>query len=327
MTTKKLPIFTSMCKSVFSFKLVNLCVLALLLAVNITNAQSNAKQNKTEEEEEEREQMNGKQVMCGGTERWAVKVLTDAAVSTINFTSIPATVASMVNIVTPTPSTSMPRYAGVEDKCYTFTCNVTVKKAETDNDYHLVLSDGTHTLIGEIPDPVCAAAASSNYVAQYTAGRNFVDTYIGTGSYSSVHIPVVQVYGVAFVDPPHGQTGAAPNNLEIHPILKINFLGTTGINDVAPEKQLDVNIFPNPFTDNINVNLTSKTSTLKNCSIQFFDILANKVAEFDLKVKGKKEISETVNTTQIAPGTYIYRIISDGKPIYDGRIISLPTTN
>ncbi|HTA60940.1 MAG TPA: T9SS type A sorting domain-containing protein [Bacteroidia bacterium] len=312
--------------SLFNFKVANLFLFMFLLAVNITNAQSNSKHKEEEEEEEEHALINGKQVMCGGTERWSQKVLVDAAVSTINFTALPATVNSMVNIVTPTPSTSMPRYAGVEDKCYTFTCNVTVKKAETDNDYHLVLSDGTHTLIGEIPDPVCSAAASSNYVPQYTAARNFVDTYIGSGSYSSVHIAPVQIYGVAFVDPPHGQTGAAPNNLEIHPILKINFIPTTGI-DAVPEKQLDVTLFPNPFKDNLTINLTSKAANLKKCSIQFFDIMANKVAEFDLPVKGKKQIAETVNTTQIAPGTYIYRIISDGKPIYDGRIISLPNNN
>jgi hypothetical protein len=325
METKKLftNYFASKYNIFFNFKLINLFFFTLLLLVNISNAQNKISKH-TEEEEDEKEGalINGR-VMCGGTERWSEKVLIDTAVHTINFTPINSTVNALVNIVTPTPSTSMPRYAGVEDKTYKITCNITVKKAETDNDYHLVLSDGTHTLIGEIPDPVCSAAASSTYVSQYTAARNFIDTYIGSGTYSTVNIAPVEVYGVAFVDPPHGQTGAAPNNLELHPILTIGFAGTTGIN-TTPEKQMSVNIFPNPFKENITVNVTTKAATLKKCSIQFFDIMANKVAEFDLPVKGKKEISETVNTSQIAPGTYIYRIISDGKPIYDGRLISLP---
>jgi|ERR1700757_678187 len=318
MKAKKLSITKLIAKSnsLFGFKVFNLFLFASLLSANVTLAQNNREKEEDEEGEVE-------QTMCGGTERWSQKVLVDNLVSTINFTPISTTVNNLINIVTPTPSTTMPRQPGIEDKSYTFTCNVTVKKAETDNDYHLVLSDGTHTLIGEIPDPVCSAAASSNYVPQYTAARNFVDTYIGSGTYSSVHIAAVQVYGVAFVDPPHGQTGAAPNNLEIHPILRINFLGTTGI-EAEPEKQMDVNIFPNPFKDNITVNLTTKTANLKNCSIQLFDVMANKVAEFDLKVKNKNQIAQTINTSQVAAGSYIYRIISDGKPIYDGRIIALP---
>ena len=217
----------------------------------------------------------------------------------------------------------MPRYAGVEDKTYQVICNITIKKVETDNDYHLVLSDGTHTLIGEIPDPTCSAAASSAYVNQYVAARNFVDTYIGSGTVSSVHIAQVQVYGVAFVDPPHGQTGAAPNNLELHPILSINFLGTTGISSV-PEKKMDVSIFPNPFKESIQVQVKSKNPVLKECTLQLYDIMANKVAEFDLPVKEQKEISETLSTKNVAPGTYIYRIMSEGKLMYDGKLIALP---
>jgi hypothetical protein len=298
-----------------------LLLFTILLSGNMAFAQNNKLQAKDEEEDGEE---NGvEQTMCGGTERWDVKVLADPAASTVNLTPISTTVNSLINLTTPTPSTTMPRQPGLEDKTYTFTCSVTVKKAETDNDYHLVLSDGTHTLIGEIPDPVCSVAASSNFVPQYTAARNFVDTYIGSGTYSSVHIAPVQIYGVAFVDPPHGQTGAAPNNLEIHPILKINFLGTTDVNSLPP-KQVDVSLYPNPFKDNLTVSLNTKAANLKKCSLQLFDVMANKVAEFDLPTLSSSQITATINTKQVAPGSYIYRIINDGKPIYDGKIISLP---
>jgi hypothetical protein len=53
-------------------------------------------------------------------------------------------------------------------------------------------------------------------------------------------------------------------------------------------------------------------------------MMANKVVEFDLLVKDKKEISEVVNTSGVIPGTYIYRLTNDGKPIYDGKLICLP---
>lgn len=320
METKKTPIigFALKHKLVSNFRLGSLFFLLLSLSVNVVSAQSNARDKGEDEGEVE-------QTMCGGTERWAQKVLVDADVSTINFTPISTTVNNLINIVTPTPSTSMPRYAGVEDKTYNVTCKITIKKAESDNDYHLVLSDGTHTLIGEIPDPACAAAASSAYVSQYVAARNFIDTYIGTGSYSYVNIAPVEVYGVAFVDPPHGQTGAAPNNLELHPILSIKF-STAGINTIQ-EKQLEVSVYPNPFKDHIQVSVVSKSANFKKCSLQLYDMMANKVAEFDLSVKGHKEISELINTTSVAPGTYIYRIVNDGKPMYDGKLISVPNTN
>lgn len=307
-----------------TLKLLNntgkLFLVTILLSGNTLLAQNNKAQAREEEDGEENEV---EQTMCGGTERWNVKVLADAAASTVNLTPINTTVNNLVNLTTPTPSTTMPRQPGLEDKTYTFTCTVTVKKAETDNDYHLVLSDGTHTLIGEIPDPVCSVAASSNFVPQYTAARNFVDTYIGSGSYSSVNIAPVQVYGVAFVDPPHGQTGAAPNNLEIHPILKINFLGTTDVNSLPP-KQVDVSLYPNPFKESLTVNLNTKAANLKKCSLQLFDVMANKVAEFDLPTLTSGQIAATINTRQVAPGSYIYRIVNDGKPIYDGKLISLP---
>jgi len=301
------------------FNLSILFFLVLSLSFNCLSAQENSK---TQEEEED-EIAEGK-TMCGGVERWSEKVLVDALENTINFTPINTTVNNLVNLVTPTPSSSMPRYAGVEDKTYKFVCNVTIKKSETDNDYHLVLSDGTNTMIGEIPDPTCSAAASSAFVNQYLAGRNFVDTYIGPGNVSNINIAPVEVYGVAFVDPPHGQTGAAPNNLEIHPILSIQFAQTTGINMVE-QKVLSVNVSPNPFKENLKINILSKTATLKKCTIQFYDLMANKVAEFDLNVNGSKEISQVINTTNLAPGTYIYRVVNDGKPIYDGKLISLPT--
>ncbi len=293
---------------------VKLFLFALLFSAQFSNAQGNDKYSDEEEES----------VQCGGTERWSVKVLTDAAESTINFTPIVTTVNGLVSIVTPAPSTSMPRYAGVEDKTYKVVCRVTLKKSETDNDYHLVLSDGTHTLIGEIPDPTCSAASSSAFTSQYLAARNFVDTYIGPGNVSSINIGLVEVYGVAFVDPPHGQTGKAPNNLEIHPILSIKFATTTDIT-VVEEKVLSVSVSPNPFRENLKVNVVSKAANLKKCSLQLFDLMANKVAEFDLPVKGKREIAEMINTTNVAPGTYIYRIVNDGKPIYDGKLISVPS--
>lgn len=291
-------------------------ILLTLIAILLIMANL-AAQNRNSEGEESDASVN-----CGGVERWAVKVLADAAVNTINFTPINTTVNGMITIVTPTPNASMPRYAGVEDKTYKLVCKVTIKKNESDDDYHLVLSDGTHTFIGEIPNPVCATASTTAYVDQYIAARNFVNTYIPQANNSNVNIADVEVTGVAFVDPPHGQTGKAPNNIEFHPILDIHFATITGIEDLSNEKVLTVSLSPNPAHGKVTVNVASSVESLQNCSLKLFDIHANLIKEFQLPVAGNnKNISETLDLQNTAKGIYIYRIVNNGKGIYDGKFV------
>ncbi|HXB39466.1 MAG TPA: T9SS type A sorting domain-containing protein [Bacteroidia bacterium] len=287
-------------------------VFALFL-INGIYAQQNQSLTESEEEEEK-----GEAIQCGGVERWSVKVLTDAAVNTINMTPINANVAYMVNIVTPSPSTTMPRYAGVEDKTYSVTCNITIKKVETDNDYHLVLSDGTNTMIGEIPDPTCAAAASSAFVNDYIAARNFIDAHIASGNVSNVNLPPVIVYGVAFVDPPHGQTGKAPNNLEIHPILNVQFANTTGIN--TGTEILKVSVFPNPVNDKLTLQIDSKVDKLNDCEFQIFNALGGLVKTIELP-KALGSLEYTLDVDNLSTGFYYYRITKAGKPLYEGKFI------
>src|ERR1035437_1710532 len=182
---------------------------------------------------------DGKEItrpLCGGVERWAIKVLTDPSAPLVNYTPILTTIDSLIHIPT-SPDQNAPRMQGIEFQSYTVKCKITIKKNEDDNDYHLVLKDSTETMIGEVPDPVCSAAASSAHVDEYIAARNWVNSNIGIDPVPNVNIAPVDITGVAFVDPPHGQNGRAPNGMEIHPILNIHYSGNTGINnqkDYAP---------------------------------------------------------------------------------------------
>ncbi len=258
------------------------------------------------------------QTSCGGVERWSVKVLTDAAAGTVNFTPSVTTITNLVNIVTPPPSSTMPRYAGIEDKTYSVTCNITIKKAESDNDYHLVLSDGINTMIGEIPDPACSAAASSAHVNQYIAARNFVNANIASGNVYNVNLPPVVVYGVAFIDPPHGQTGAAPNNLEIHPILNIHFASTSGTNELY--EILKVNVFPNPAKDKLLIEINSKIDEIQNCEFRVFNLQGSLVKTFTLP-PSRNNLNYTISVNDLSSGLYIYRITKDQSPFYEGKFI------
>jgi len=292
-------------------KKLSLTLIALLVVIVSLSAQI---KNSAEEESDQ-------SVNCGGVERWAEKVLADSKVNFIDFSPISTTVLGMVTIVTPKPSTTMPRYDGVEDKTYRLTCKITIKKNEADDDYHLVFSDGTNTFIGEIPNPVCATASTSAYVDKYIAARNFIDSYIPYANTSNVNLPDVEVTGVAFIDIAHGQTGKAPNNIEFHPILDIHFASLTAVDDLSDAKVLSVNLAPNPAHNKVTVNITSKDALIDNCSMKLFDIHANCLKIFQLPATGNKNISESLDLQNIVPGVYIYKIQNNGKTIYDGKLV------
>lgn len=263
---------------------------------------------------------NKKNVLCGGVERWSIKVLTDALASTVDFSPINSSVQNLVTLTTPFADPYMSRVAGIEDKTYKIVCNITIKKDESDNDFHLVLSDGTNTLIGEIPDPACSAAASSAHVNQFIATRNFINTNIATGNIYNVNIGSVTITGVAFIDPPHGQTGAAPNNIELHPILDIFFTTETGINQIE-KKIVDVTIGPNPFTTNTSIKVVSKINNLKDCALKLFNTEGIEVKELKLPVFNNHQIDYLLNKGDLKTGVYIYRITNSGHALYEGKLM------
>jgi hypothetical protein len=295
-------------------------ILIFFLLLNFFSAFTQVAYKEEGEEGEEKDE----QTLCGGVERWSQKVLTDAAVSAINFTPSVSTISNLVAIATPPPNSNMARYIGVEDKTYSVVCSITIKKAESDNDYHLVLSDGVKTLIGEIPDPYCSAAGASSFVNNYIAARNFINANIASGNVYNVNLPPVVVYGVAFIDPPHGQTGAAPNNLEIHPILNIKFLDstntTTGIRKV--EEILKVNVFPNPATDRLNIEINSKVDQLRSCDIRIFDVQGKLIRTMSLP-EAANTLSTSVMINDLEPGVFFFRITKKDLPLFEGRFTKM----
>lgn len=256
---------------------------------------------------------------CGGVERWAVKVLTDTGAIHVNYTPIATTVDSLVHITTPTPGTNLPRIAGLEYQAYTVTCTITALRNESDYDYHLILSDGTYTIIGEVPDPTCAVAATSAHVNEFIAARNWVSTNIGTTTNTSLNVKNVVVTGVAFLDPPHGQSGAALNHLELHSILNLKFIDE-GIN-TSENPKFSVNVNPTSFSESTNFHVLASAITLGKCSLDIFDLTGNKVQILNLPISNNNEINYTFNKGNLATGMYIYRIWNDNTILYEGKLI------
>jgi hypothetical protein len=155
-----------------------------------------------------------------GIERWAVKTGTDPGASKVDQTPVPATVANLVAMTA--PKNPLARVAPTEDTTYQVSATLTEFKTEADSDYHLVLSTGAKTMIAEIPSPTCVTggplqAGIANARAEFDARL-----MSATHGFQKANVPVT-VTGVGFFDRIHGQTGVAPNGIELHPVLDIQF--------------------------------------------------------------------------------------------------------
>jgi hypothetical protein len=140
-----------------------------------------------------------------GIERWQIKTLQDrprllrARVSTVS---------NLVNLPRPTSipfATRLP----TERRIFSVEAAVTLVRQERDQDLHLVLESGGDHMIAEAPNaPTCTANATAYRKRQMRDARNAVRL-----------CAQARVVGVAFWDFNHGQTGVAPNAIELHPIL------------------------------------------------------------------------------------------------------------
>jgi hypothetical protein len=159
-----------------------------------------------------------------GVERWSVKTGTDADVGKINLQSTTSTtIASLVALPAPASLPSNNRIIPTETTVFRLQATLTEFKLEADSDYHLVLADGSgHTMIAEIPDPACVGSSSPLLTSITKARAEFDATYTPTGSFQTVNVPVT-VTGVGFFDFLHGQTGVAPNGIELHAVLDVQF--------------------------------------------------------------------------------------------------------
>src|ERR1700682_2981078 len=159
-----------------------------------------------------------------GVERWSVKTGTDADKNLINLgSSTVNTIAAMRGWTAPSPIPANNRVSPYETTQWVLNATLTQYKLESDSDYHLVLQDGSgNTLIAEIPAPNCVGTGSVFASGIQNARNEFDAKYTATSSFKTANVPV-QVKGVGMFDFLHGQTGVAPNGIEIHAVLDIIF--------------------------------------------------------------------------------------------------------
>ena len=189
---------------------------------------------------------------CGGKERWGPKDGTDPQGPNIHLTNItPEAVTDLVTIHQPhLPADNTTRIVPDETHVYRVQARLAKWKHESDDDYHLVLTDDTlnytdesanppvpptgHSFIGEVPDPSCFSGSDGSFGSQtpfaddIISARQMIDRRFPnadqSGAWNDGAGAQVEITGIGFFDRPHDQTGRAPNNIEIHPIISIRFL-------------------------------------------------------------------------------------------------------
>jgi hypothetical protein len=204
-----------------------------------------------------------------GVERWAVKTGTDPNVGSVDLLHpVRTTIQSLRSIVAPVLNPNPPydsRFAPTENTVFKVNGNITAYKLEDDVDYHIVLQDPVgNTIVTEIPSPACDGS-SGPFDALVSAVRAKFDSHFtAIDTFQTASVPV-QMTGVGFFDFIHGQTGVAPNGIELHPILDITF--TTASTIVVTSSATPVT-YGQPVTFTATITSGGGTAT---GSVNFFD--------------------------------------------------------
>ena len=171
-----------------------------------------------------------------GVERWAVKTGTDANVNLLNLQSMTqTTIAALSSLTPPATLPASSRIQPTETTIFQLHDTLTEYKLESDSDYHLIVADASgKTMIVEIPDPACVGSSSPLLADIKKARAAFDARYTPGDTFQTANVPVT-VTGVGFFDFLHGQTGVAPNGIELHAVLDIQF-GTGGTPTPMPTR-------------------------------------------------------------------------------------------
>ena len=158
---------------------------------------------------------------CSGY-RWDVKTGQDPQANQVNLGAVTQTTVGFLTSLTPQPN--LPddfRLQPTETTQYEVTATIISIGIEShDQDYHVLLQDknsSTNFMIAEIPDPLCVPPSDPFYPMIANARSEIIANAGAVGS-------TVTIKGVGFFDdntllPPD----VAPNKIELHPALDINF--------------------------------------------------------------------------------------------------------
>lgn len=167
-----------------------------------------------------------------GLERWPVKTLSDSDAARVDFHPRLADVRSLRALAVPISLPQDRRIAPTELETYAIQVEVKGFKLEDDSDIHVVVhpvGKPGETMIVELAEAGCnGAVGSSQRQAMQTARQSFTNICGDPSERFKPCAATLEITGVGFFDFLHGQTGVAPNGIELHPVLSVTRLGASG---------------------------------------------------------------------------------------------------
>ncbi|HZE63739.1 MAG TPA: hypothetical protein VE056_07660 [Pyrinomonadaceae bacterium] len=249
---------------------------------------------------------------CGG-ERWSVKIGSDPDVTLVNLNNpVPTTLTALTSLSVPNPIPNNKRVQTTETTLWVINATLKQYQRQADSDYHLLLIDGTgHQMIAEIASPNCVAPGSPFAAGITRARAQFDAKFNATSSPKNANVPV-QITGVGFFDYLAGQTGVAPNGIEIHPILDIVFNPTDDFSLTASPATLNVT-----QGGSVNASIATSITGSFNSSIALTasGLPAGATASFNpagIAAPGSGSATLTISSSTTPTGTYNVSITGSG---------------
>lgn len=160
---------------------------------------------------------------CEGVDRWAVKILADRGAHSVDFTPRRATVAALGRLSRPNRRPTASRVSDAERRVYCVEAWIVEARPQGDGDLHLILrdpADRRSQMIAEVPEAACRNVCRSPWAEVFATARSHVEARLRTWQTDTLRVVIT---GVGFFDRDHGQIGAAPNLIELHPVLTVRF--------------------------------------------------------------------------------------------------------
>ena len=243
-----------------------------------------------------------------GVERWSIKTGTDSAAPQVNMTPQDTTIQALTALPVPAGfsqnSGRLPNSA--EMQVFRLNATLVQYKLENDSDFHIDISDGAgHTMITEIPSPSCVSGGP--WAQQISAARAALSAKYTPGpSFQAADVPVT-IIGVGFFDIMHGQTGVAPNGLELHAILDICFPGSavSGCSAATPDFGLAAAPASVSGSGQSSVSVTGSGGFSGNVDLSASGVPAGATASFSAaSVAAGAEATLALDPGSAAAGTY-----------------------